>query len=101
MARRSTFALALGQRLNVPGNRKVQGVIGIPRACDQAEHSPDSLVMSEQRLWFMRWLDDGGNIHTKWFAENEIIDAQAEATETPANPPALNTGRKRRRNAKR
>ena len=63
---KKAFAFALGQRVNVPGKRNVQGVVSLPRATQVIEFCNAS---GNPDLFFVRWLQDNGLPACGWFGE--------------------------------
>jgi hypothetical protein len=67
------FAFALGQRVNVPGKKGVQGVVSTPRTTDVME-APD--VSGDSDLYLLRWLNESGRPVCGWFGEPDLTAAQ-------------------------
>jgi hypothetical protein len=88
MAKRA-FAFALGQRVNVPGKKGVQGVVSLP-ACINEFETPKSLPLGPWTFYMLRWLGDDGAPQCGWFPDAHLIEANAPPAATvEAEPAAL------------
>jgi len=68
---KSAFAFKLGQRVNVPGKKGVQGVVTLPTGAAEFERGRAPLYASH--VFFVRWVaDDGINQDHAWFILSEM-----------------------------
>jgi hypothetical protein len=75
---RKAFAFALGQRVNVPGKKGVQGVVSLPRLGIEIVEVP---TIEPVTFWFVRWLAEDGAPLSGWFTEAAMAEANAPAAE--------------------
>ena len=82
MARKSAFAFALGQRINVPGKKNVQGVVSLPRCVNEFCVPPSFQASTTLSPFiFIRWLGDDGEPAAAWFAEPDVETANSPLAE--------------------
>lgn len=75
---KKAFAFALGQRVNVPGKKNVQGVVSLPKCVN--EFCVPSSFPASATLYpfiFLRWLTEEGEATFAWFAEPDVSTANA------------------------
>jgi hypothetical protein len=80
---KKAFAFALGQRVNVPGKKGVQGVVSLP-ACINEFEPPKSLPLGPWTFYMLRWLGDDGAPQCGWFPDAHLIEANAPPAATVA-----------------
>lgn len=75
------YAFALGQRVNVPGEQGVQGVVSMPRHSHEMHLSiRQSLAVQipiSNHVFFLRWLSEDGTANCGWFGDFEITFTNA------------------------
>jgi hypothetical protein len=74
------FEFKMGQRLNVPGLKDVQGVITAPASPEDLRAPVPADADGRHHLAFMRWFDERGQAQTGWFPVPEVL----AANQTPA-----------------
>lgn len=81
MARKpKPFAFNLGQRVNVPGHKNVQGVIAMPASTTDMMASFDRLranhTAGAAHIFFVVWTEATGYRRSDWFSVVELSAAQ-------------------------
>lgn len=82
------FLFKLGQRLNVPGLKDVQGVVTLPCGAIEfaiGEDAKRDTIVGED-CYFLRWLSERGRNRCGWFGEVQLSAANVAQEPVPAAP---------------
>lgn len=84
----SGHSFNLGQRVNIPGIKNIQGLVSLPNGTNEF-HAPKS---GGRHWYFLRWLSADGEMKYGWFGDHEMIAAQEVVPVVPVPVDAQGAG---------
>lgn len=90
------FAFKLGQRVNVPGKKSIQGVVSLPTFAGMIGNTGLLACQDGESIYFVHWLDEGGNREAAWVGELALLDAQEPEPELSSSPARKSKSKKRK-----
>lgn len=95
MAKVKAFSFRLGERVNVPGKKGIQGIIGLPTHTGEMNLPISSVAQAPlaRHAFLVRYLQEDGSPACEWFGDFDLAFANT-ALDMPAEAPPEKVARK-------